>query len=229
MERVVTMQGQQPAIQVVLADGQRWSREYLASLCAHAPDLELVAVLATGQEVVERIATLQPAVAVLDTCLDQLDTAAAISQLAACAPSTQIVILLPDASGSLPRQIYTAGVTSIVLRSTSPETLLQVIRAAARGDGLFQREVVPHAVSFPQEQSPIHRPVEVLDGLSPRESQVLCLVAEQRSNRAIADELRITEDTVKKHVRSIFAKLRVANRREAALHVETLRQRRHLV
>jgi len=216
-------QGKPAPIRVVLADGQRFSRDSFALVLKQALDFELVGLVSSGLNVVERVVALQPSVAVLDAALTQLDAVTAVSALTLRTPATRIVAMLPDTSQPLLEHLATAGATSIVLRSISPETLLEVIRAAARGDGLLQREVLAIATAvLPSAPSP----AVLVQDLTPRESQVLTLVGRHCSNRAIADELRITENTVKKHVKNILAKLQVPSRREAARYASNGAARR---
>lgn len=203
---MITTTDQALTIRVVLADGQRLAGERLLELCTQAPDLELLGLVTTAIEATERIRRDQPTVAVLDVGLWCCDLLPTLCDLSIYAPMTRLVLLVPDAVSRLLCQLVHAGATSLVLRSTPGDTLLQFIRAAARGEGFVPREVLPLVASVPMPLSPLPRPAALLTDLTPREYEILSLIWQQHSTRAIADVLQLSAESVKTYRKRIRGK-----------------------
>lgn len=178
----------------------------------HELDLD-VAIVTSGLAAIAD-AQQQPAVVVLDAALPQLNVTATIRQLAELAPASCVVLLLTDAAATFLHPLGTAGITSMVLRSTSPATLVEFIRAAARGDGYYPQEVVTTALrAGGPGQPPLSLPTDVVLALTTREREIVDLMTELRSHSAVADRLRITPAAVKTYCKRIRRKVTIAANR----------------
>ena len=192
-------------IRVVLVDDhsvvRRGTRSYLESFS----DILVVGEAATAEEALERVATWQPDVVVMDLLLPGgMDGIDATRQIVECCPKSRVVVLTAYTDEARAAAALRNGATGYVRKNASPEFLLQAVRAAAQGRRMVDAELA--AGLLPGEQAL----------LSPRELDVLRLLARGRTNRQIASELVIGEETVKSHVGNILAKLQIDHRSQAA-------------
>jgi len=200
-------------IRVVIADDHRVVRDGLGFLLSQEPDMEVAGEAGDGRQTVDVVAATRPDVLLLDLYMPELDGHAVLAALRA-APHRPAVVVLTSAADDeqLVRAVH-AGATSYLLKSASAEDVIAAIRNAAAGTASLSPELL---TQFTQA---LRRPVptDPLQQLSPRERDVLRLIAQGRSNRLIARELTIGEQTVKTHVRGILTKLDLQDRVQAAI------------
>jgi DNA-binding NarL/FixJ family response regulator len=195
-------------IRVILAEDHHLVRQGIRVLLERAEDIEVVAEAADGREAVELVERLAPDVVLMDIAMPRLNGAEATSRIGALDVPTQVVILSMYSDPTLVRQALRSGAVGYVLKRSVTEELLLAIRAASRGEmylspsvsGPILMELL--AASTPSRVSP-------LDQLTPREREVLQLIAEGHTNKSIAEALHISVKTVEKHRANVMSKLDV--------------------
>ena len=201
-------------IKVLLVDDQSIIREGLASLLSTQADIEIVGEAENGKVAVERSLALQPDVVLMDVRMPIMDGVAAIRSLNQKAPQIKILVLTTFDDDEYITQAMSSGAQGYLLKDTPSEELAQAIRSVNQGytqlgPGLFEKVMTAgsHPTKIPPE----------LETLTPREKEVLQLIAAGCSNREIAQQLYITERTVKNHVNSILRRLNLRDRTQAAI------------
>ena len=202
-------------IKVLLVDDQSIIREGLASLLSTKSDIEVIGEAENGKVAIERSLALQPDVVLMDVRMPVMDGVAAIRILSEQAPQIKVLVLTTFDDDDYVTQAMSYGAKGYLLKDTPSAELAQAIRAVNRGytqlgPGLFEKMAIanPH--------STVKSPPE-LATLTPREKEVLQLIAAGYSNREIAEQLYIAERTVKNHVNSILRRLDLRDRTQAAI------------
>jgi NarL family two-component system response regulator LiaR len=200
-------------IRVVVADDHRVVRDGLCYLLSQEPDMEIAGEAGDGRQAVDVVAATRPDVLLLDLYMPELDGHAVLAALHDI-PHPPAVVVLTSATGDdhLVRAVR-AGATSYLLKTAPAEDVINAVRDAAAGTASLSPQLLTRftqALRRPPPPDPL-RP------LSPREREVLQLIASGHSNRQIARDLAIGEQTVKTHVRGILAKLGLQDRVQAAI------------
>jgi NarL family two-component system response regulator LiaR len=197
-------------IRVVIADDHRVVRDGLCYLLGQEPGVEVVGEAGDGRQAVDVVAATRPDVLLLDLYMPGLDGHAVLAALHD-APHRPAVVVLTSATADehLVRAMH-AGATSYLLKTAPAEHVIAAVRDAAAGTASLSPELLTRLTQALRRPPP-------RDPLSPREREVLGLIARGHSNRQIARDLSIGEQTVKTHVRSILAKLGVQDRVHAAI------------
>jgi DNA-binding NarL/FixJ family response regulator len=200
-------------IRVVVADDHRVVRDGLCYLLGQEPGVEVVGEAGDGRQAVDVVAATRPDVLLLDLYMPEGDGHAVLAALRD-APHRPAVVVLTSATEDehLVRAVR-AGATSYLLKTAPAEQVIAAVRDAAAGTASLSPELLTRltqALRRPAAPDPL-RP------LSPREREVLRLIARGHGNRQIARELAIGEQTVKTHVSSILAKLGLQDRVQAAI------------
>ncbi|MGD0752974.1 MAG: response regulator transcription factor [Anaerolineales bacterium] len=206
-------------IRVLVVDDHTMVRRGLATFLKVFDDLELSGEAASGQEAIQLCAQLQPDVVLMDMVMPDMDGATATRLIRKQSPSVQVLALTSFKEEILVQSALQAGAIGYLLKDVSADELAQAIRAAHAGRSTLSpeaAEALVHASSQP--------PAPGID-LTGRELEVLSLMVEGLSNTQIAARLAVSPSTIKSHVSSILAKLRVASRTEAV----TLALRHRLV
>jgi len=197
-------------IRVVIADDHAVVRAGLAQLLSTADDVELVGAAADGQEAVELVERHRPDVVLMDLSMPGVDGTQATLRIVANDPDARVVVLTSFADDRHIADALDAGAIGYVLKHAGAEELLSAIRAAAAGDAPLDPAVARILLASRTQRHPDRR-------LSRREEEVLRLVADGLANKQIARRLQISERTVKAHLTSIFARIGVTDRTQAAL------------
>jgi two-component system, NarL family, response regulator LiaR len=200
-------------IRVVIADDHRVVRDGLCYLLSQEPDIEVVGEAENGSHALRVAAATSPDVLLLDLYMPKLDGHDVLAALRAT-PHQPAVVVLTSATDDehLVRALH-LGATSYLLKTAAAEDVIAAIRDAATGSANLSPDLLTRltrALRRPPSPDP-------LQPLSPREREVLELIARGRSNRQIANELTIGEQTVKTHVSSILTKLDLQDRVQAAI------------
>ena len=201
-------------IRVMIADDHAIVRSGIAALLATTPDMELVAEAHDGQQAVERALEATPDVILMDLVMPVMDGVEAIHRIMAQQPASRILVLT---SYSTDKQVFAAiraGAVGYHLKSLAPTELEKAIRQVARGKSALNPSVAQRVLAELSNPSRSGAPDDIL---TPRETEVLQLIAQGLSNRSIADALVISEVTVRTHVSRILSKLHLASRTQAAL------------
>lgn len=211
-------------IRVLLADDQALFREALRTLISLQPDLEVVGEAANGKEALTMAAALRPDVVLMDLQMPIVNGVVATRQLHAEQPSCRVIALTTFDEDEYVFDCLRAGAVGYLLKDAPSETLFAAIRAAARGESFLQPSVTTRVLAeFTRlSEQPGASTTVLIEPLSEREREILRLIAKGSSNREIADELFITEGTVKNHVTNILGKLDVRDRTQAALKAREL-------
>ncbi|HEX6022429.1 MAG TPA: response regulator transcription factor [Solirubrobacter sp.] len=195
------------AIRVLLADDQRVVREGLGTLLGLLDGIELVATAADGQEALALAAQHEPDVVLMDLRMPRMDGIEAIRRLSV--PAIALTTYADDASvlGAL-----RAGARGYLTKDAGAEDIRAAVEAVARGKAVIDPAVQHHVVAAVSE------PPEPSHDLTPREAEVLQLIAQGLTNAEIAERLVVSNATVKSHVNHIFAKLGVRDRAQAVVY-----------
>lgn len=200
-------------IRVLLADDQALVRGAFALLVRSAGDMEVVAEAGTGEEAVTLTTDLRPDVVLMDIRMPSTDGIEATRQIVAdhASSPSRVLILTTFESDTNVLRALRAGACGFLPKDTRPDVLLEAIRTVAAGESLLSpaatRAVIARALSRPDAPAP-----ERLASLTPREREVLRLVAAGRSNQEIAADLVVSPLTAKTHVARILAKLGARDR-----------------
>jgi DNA-binding NarL/FixJ family response regulator len=204
-------------IRLVVADDHPIVRAGLTGLVATQPDFELVCEAANGAEAIAVTLRTRPDVLLVDLQMPGVDGIGAIRAVLAELPLVRVLVLTTyDSDGDVLRAVE-AGATGYLLKEAPSEELFRAIRATARGESALSPSVASRLVGRARRTND--------QALSPRELEVLALVARGTSNKLIARDLRISETTVKTHLLHIFTKLGVDDRTAAV----TLAMRRGML
>ena len=206
------MSGDDP-IRVLLADDQRVVREGLAMLLGLLPGVEVVGTAADGEEAVALTETRAPDVILMDLRMPRCDGVEATRRIAAVRPAARVIALTTYADEPTVLSALRAGARGYLTKDAGAEQIHAAIVAVARGEAALDPAVQAHVLAGLAEQG------EALpDGLTPREAEVLSLIAEGLTNAQIADRLVVSQATVKSHVNRVFAKAGVRDRAQAVAY-----------
>lgn len=206
-------------VRVLLADDDKLMRAGLAAVLSTDDGVEVVGEAENGRDAVERVRRLHPDLVLMDIRMPDLDGIAATREVLAVSPNVKVVILTTFEQDEYIFGALNAGASGFLLKRTSPEDLLAAIRTVAAGDSLLSPSVTRTVIERMASQAgPEIGSSDLLDELTPREQQVLALLARGLSNAEIAGELVIEESTAKTHVRRILTKLRLRDRIQAVIY-----------
>ncbi|KQV77286.1 LuxR family transcriptional regulator [Nocardioides sp. Root122] len=199
-------------IRVVVADDHAVVRSGLTGLIEGTDDLEVVAVAADGREAVEQVRWHRPDVALMDLQMPGIDGVEATRTIVAEGLGAEVLVLTSFSDQARIHAAIDAGAVGYLLKDAEPAVLLDGIRAVARGESPIDPRAARHLLAArPSDGS------EAVGELSPRETEVLRLVVEGLLNKQIAQRLGVTERTVKAHLTSVYQRIGVADRTQAAL------------
>jgi NarL family two-component system response regulator LiaR len=204
-----------PAIRVLIADDHPVVREGLRGLITSEPGMEVVGEAADGFEAVEKARSLQPDVILLDLMMPRMSGLEAIGEIKRENPEARILVITSFAEDNKVFPAIKTGALGYLLKDSSPQQLLQAIREVSRGESSLHPTIARkliREISRPSDLPPAEEP------LTAREVEVLQLVATGLSNQEIAENLVVSERTVRNHVSNILTKLHLANRTQAALY-----------
>jgi DNA-binding NarL/FixJ family response regulator len=203
---------------IVIADDDHLMRAGLVELVTVDPAIEVVGAATTGREAVSLSRQLRPDVVLMDVRMPGLDGIAATRELADCAPDTRVLILTTFEQDDYVFGALRAGASGFLLKRTRPEDLIAAVHTVAAGDALLSpsvtRRVIDHLASQPV---PALTQAGALEDLTPREREVLELMAQGLSNREIARHLVVEESTVRTHAKRVLAKLGLRDRIQAVI------------
>jgi DNA-binding NarL/FixJ family response regulator len=205
------------SVRVLVADDQSMVRAGFRMLLSGEPDIEVVAEASNGLEAVDKTARFAPTVVLMDIRMPELDGLEATRRiLAADDNNARILILTTFDLDEYVYEALRAGASGFVLKDDPPEQLLAAIRTVAAGDALLSpaitKRVIKQFTSIPRPSPP-----KEFDELTTREQEVFRLIASGLSNPEIAQELYISEATVKTHITHILQKLNLRDRVQAVV------------
>jgi NarL family two-component system response regulator LiaR len=202
-------------IRVFIADDHAIVRKGVRAMLEVVSDIDMVGEATNGHEAVVQVEKLQPDVILMDLVMPEVDGIEAIRRIKDRQPEARILVLTTFAGEDKIFPAIKAGALGYHLKDSHPEELVQAIREVHRGESslhpVIARKVLGQ-LSRPSERPPTSDP------LTPREVEVLQLLAQGLENAEIAERLVITEATVRTHVSNVTGKLHVASRTQAALY-----------
>lgn len=202
-------------IRILIADDHPIVREGLRALIATEPGMSVVGEAKDGGEAVFKAHSLQPDVIILDLVMPRKDGLAVISEIIHDLPGARILVLTSFAQDELVFPALKAGAMGYLLKDASPQELLEAIRAVYRGESSLHPTIARKVLrEFTRPADPPAR----AEALTEREGEILLLVAQGLSNKAIAEQLVVSERTVRSHVSTILQKLHLHSRTQAALY-----------
>ena len=202
-------------IRLMVVDDHAIIRKGIKAVLELVPDMEIVGEAETGLEAIKLDEQLKPDVILMDLVMPDMDGIESIRQIKLKRSDARILVLTTFAGEEMVFPAIKAGALGYHLKDSSPETLIDAIREVYRGEAslhpVIARKVLSE-ISAPSEHPPTTEP------LTPRELEVLHLVAQGYENREIAEKLVISEATARTHVSNIMSKLHLASRTQAALY-----------
>jgi DNA-binding NarL/FixJ family response regulator len=191
-------------IRVLSVDDHALIREGVAALIANQKDMRLVGEGANGREAIEQFRSHRPDVTLMDLQMPEMNGIDALIAIRSEFPDARIIVLTTYAGDALCKRAMKAGAQAYILKGNVRKDLLDTIRAVRAGKKILHAEVAAELATHAAD-----------DALSEREIEVLSLIAAGNSNKLVADQLAISEDTVKGHVKNILSKLGVNDRTHA--------------
>jgi DNA-binding NarL/FixJ family response regulator len=204
---------------VLIVDDQSLFREGLRTLLSVQPDFKVVGEAANGEEALRQALRTRPDVVLMDLRMPMMNGVVATERLRETLPHCKVIVLTTFDDDEYVFDGLRAGAVGYLLKDVSSEKLFEAIRAAARGEYFLMPSITAKVMaefSRLSRSSPSANE-ELSEPLSPREMEILRLVATGASNRDIADRLVIAEGTVKNHLTNILGKLGVKDRMQAVL------------
>ena len=206
---------QSETIRVLVVDDHAIIRKGIRAVLDLVPDIDLVGEAENGKQAITLDMELTPDVVLMDLMMPEMDGIACIKQIRDKRPKARILVLTNFAGEDMIFPAIKAGAMGYHLKDSSPEALEEAIRQVYRGEPSL------HPLIAKKVLEELHAPPEDQDGyesLTPRELEVLNLIAKGLENREIAEQLVVSEATVRTHVSNILGKLHLASRTQAALY-----------
>lgn len=204
-------------IKVLIVDDHQVVRQGLYTFLELHDDISVVGEANDGKRAVEMVRLLQPDVVLMDLVMPQMDGITATQQIHALGLTTKVIALTSFSEDDKVFPAIQAGAASYLLKDVSPDDLVDAIRAVHHGEARLHPDIarklmqqVSHMRTSPQEAS--------INELTTREREVIRLVALGRNNREIAQELFISEKTVKSHISNLLGKLNLEHRTQLAIY-----------
>jgi RNA polymerase sigma factor (sigma-70 family) len=197
-------------IKLLLVEDQTLMRQGLRTILTLEPGLTVIGEAGDGEEGVKLALTLRPDVILMDVQMPRRNGVEATGDLVGAWPAAKVIILTTFDRDDYVFHGVRAGAMGYLLKDAPAERLIETIRKVHAGEVFIQPEIASRALRE------IVRPEAPIEALSEREREVLVLLAQGASNREIAEQLVITEGTVKNHVSNILGKLQAENRTQAA-------------
>lgn len=202
-------------ITILVVDDHAVVRHGIRAFLETQPDLKVIAEAASGQEGIALAKQHLPDVVLMDLVMPGLDGVAATRQVKQASPRTQVVVLTSYHDDEHIFPAIRAGALSYVLKEISPDALADVVRKAAYGEATLHSRVAARVIR--ELQGLRADQINPFTELSDREMEVLRLIADGLANKEIADQLYLSEKTVKGHVSNILSKLHLQDRTQAAI------------
>lgn len=206
-------------MRILLADDHAVVRRGLEMVLRLEKDFDVVGDAANGVEAVAQARKLHPDVVLLDLKMPLLDGIGAARAIKKVLPRTRILMLTGiDAAGDIIKALE-AGADGYVLKEVAPEELIHAIRVVAAGDAYLEPSVTRLVIERMRGGIRAQRgPSATIEQLTPREREILQLMATSATNREMAEKLNLSEETIRSHTKNILAKLEQPNRTQAVLY-----------
>jgi DNA-binding NarL/FixJ family response regulator len=203
---------------VLIADDDDLMRAGLVELLTADPKIEIIGQASTGHHAVELALRLAPEVVLMDVRMPDLDGIGATRELSRAAPGVRVLILTTFEQDDYVFSALRAGASGFLLKRARPEELIAAVHTIAAGEALLSPSVTRRVIDrIAQQPTPELADQTRLGALTPREREVLALIARGLSNREIAAALAVEESTIRTHVKRILMKLDLRDRVQAVI------------
>ncbi len=203
---------------VLLVDDQLLFRKGLESVLADWPDVQVVGEAENGLEAIAKAHTLRPDIVLMDINMPHLDGLKATELIRHELPDVKVLVLTVSEQDENLFEAIKVGAHGYLLKDLKPEVLHEMLLAVARGEVPISPLMAKKIINEFARQLPLVPVPKPVEELTPREKEVLALVAAGMDNQEIAERLFLAEGTVKRHLHNILAKLQARSRREAAAY-----------
>lgn len=200
-------------VRIAIVEDNRTTRESLRTIIDMSPDYRCVCVYETAEEALRLIAQQQPEVVLMDIQLPKMSGVECVEQLKKLLPAVQVIMLTVYQDPDRIFRALRAGASGYLLKRATPEMVLGAIRDVQSGGVPMSAEIARKVIGYFQT-GPVTAPE--VEKLSPRELEILNLIAPGFSNKEIADRLGISIESIRWHLKNIYHKLHVHSRTEAA-------------
>jgi DNA-binding NarL/FixJ family response regulator len=203
---------------VLIADDDDLMRAGLIELLGADPEIEIIGQAASGRQAVEQTRRLGPDVVLMDVRMPDLDGIGATRELSRAAPAARVLILTTFEQNDYVFGALRAGASGFLLKRARPEELIAAVHTIAAGEALLSPSVTRRVIDrMAQQPTPEFADQAKLDALTPREREVLALVARGLSNQEIAAALAVEVSTIRTHVKRVLMKLGLRDRIQAVI------------
>lgn len=204
---------------VLVADDQTLVREGLVMLLGLLPGIEVVGAAADGEEALAMVAEHRPDIVLMDLRMPRLDGVEATRRVRSAHPDTQVIVLTTYADDRSIMAAIEAGARGYLTKDSGAEEIRTAIETVRRGNALLEPAVQARLLeSLARGRHAFNPTSELPDGLTPREAEVLALIAGGLSNQEIATRLFVSEATVKTHINNLFSKIGARDRAQAVTY-----------
>jgi DNA-binding NarL/FixJ family response regulator len=205
-------------VKIAIVEDNKTTRESLEAIINLATDFQCVCVCESAEEALTILPAARPDVVLMDIQLPKMSGVECVSRLKEALPSTQVIMVTVYQDPDRIFRALRAGASGYLLKRSSPEQVLNAIRDVQRGGVPMSAEIARKVIGYFQSQPTA---VSEVDKLSPRELEILNLIAPGFSNKEIADRLNISIESVRWHLKNIYHKLHVHSRTEAAMKLRS--------
>lgn len=202
-------------IKVAIVEDNKTTRESLETIVNMSPDFRCIRACASAEEALAVIPQLKPEVVLMDIQLPKMSGVECVTRLKEALPSTQVIMVTVYQDPDRIFRALRAGASGYLLKRATPDEILSAIRDVQQGGVPMSAEIARKVLNFFQTQ----QTGPELENLSPREREILDLIAPGYSNKEIADKLGISIESIRWHLKNIYQKLHVHSRTEAAAKI----------
>lgn len=205
-------------LRILLADDHVLVRRGIKALLENYPDMEVVGEAVDGQEAVEMARQTKPDLVLMDVHMPHMDGIEATQRIRDQVPAAKVIMLSVSDDDEDLLQALRSGAQGYLLKNVEPDQLVQMLRGATRGEAPISPSLAKKIINGYARRGRVQAVGVAAEELTPREREVLALVARGATNKEIAETLFISENTVKNHLRNIMDKLHSKNRAQAVAY-----------